>query len=192
MVLLGVVVLAYVFQVNASGLQGKTLWDWFQLLIILAVLALGGSLFTFTTTRIGQEATRQRDQTERELTGDNQREAALQSYMDNIAELLLEKHLRESHPADEVRTIARVRTLTTLPRLDKARKGSVLHFLHEAQLIEQGQSLIALSDADLSDANLSGANLSDADLSGADITQPQLNGTRLLQDVVLPDGSRNP
>jgi hypothetical protein len=190
--LLGVVVLAYVFQVNVSGLQGKTLWDWFQLLIILAVLALGGSLFTFTTTRIGQEATRQRDQTERELTGDNQREAALQSYMDNIAELLLEKHLRESHPADEVRTIARVRTLTTLPRLDKARKGSVLHFLHEAQLIEQGQSLIALSDADLSDANLSGANLSDADLSGADITQPQLNGTRLLQDVVLPDGSRNP
>src|SRR5215471_16918776 len=105
MVLLGVAVLVYVFHVNVSGLQGKTLWDWFQLLIIPAVLAVGGCLFTFTTTRIGQEAIRQRDQTERELSGDNQLEAALQSYLDNIAELLLEKHLRESHPADEVRTI---------------------------------------------------------------------------------------
>jgi hypothetical protein len=129
MVLLGVVVLAYVFHVNVSGLQGKTLRDWFQLLIVPAVLAVGGSLFTFTTTRIGQEATRQRDQTERELTGDNQREAVLQSYMDTIVDLLLEKHLRESHPEDEVRTIARVRTLTKLPRLDKARKGSVLCFV---------------------------------------------------------------
>src|SRR5215471_1534731 len=138
MVLLGVVVLVYVFHVNVSGLQEKTLWDWFQLLIIPAVLVGDGCLFTFITTRIGQEASRQRDQTERELTGDNQREAALQSYMDTIAELLLEKHLRGSHPEDEIRTIARARTLTMLPRLDKARKGSVLHFLHEAGLIEQG------------------------------------------------------
>ena len=59
---------------------------------------------------------------------DNQRETALQEYIDKMSELLLQKNLRESAEEDEVRKIARVRTLTILPRLDARRKGSVLHF----------------------------------------------------------------
>ncbi|MGZ3611524.1 MAG: hypothetical protein ACXVBU_15830, partial [Ktedonobacteraceae bacterium] len=60
--------------------QGKTLWDWLQLLIIPVVLALGGYLFTYTTGR-----------TEREIASDRQCEEALQAYIDKISELLLEK-----------------------------------------------------------------------------------------------------
>ena len=160
-----------------TGLGQKTLWDWLALLIIPTVLAIGGYLFNFTTTRTSKEATRQRDQTERDLTSDNQREAALQSYIDKISELLLlEKRLRESQPDDEVRTIARVRTLTTLPRLDNARKGSVLQFLYESKLIEKDKNIINLSRADLSGAFLSKANLSGADLSEADLSGANLSG----------------
>src|SRR5437868_5819370 len=84
LVLIVVIVLTYIFNVDVPGLRGKTLWDWLQLLIIPAVLAIGGYLFNFTMTRTEQEATKQRDQTERDIASDNQREAALQAYIDKI------------------------------------------------------------------------------------------------------------
>ena len=173
-ILLVVIALVYLFNVNIPGLRGKTIWDWLQLLIIPAVLAIGGYLFNFTTSRNERQAAAKRDQTERDIASDNQRETALQSYIDKISELLLDKHLREPQSDDEVRTIARVRTLTTLPRLDATRKGSVIQFLHESQLIERDKSIINLKGANLSEANLSGANLSEANLSEAKLVEAKL------------------
>ncbi len=68
-----------------------------------------------------------------------------------------------------MREIAWARTLTILPRLDGERKGSVLRFLHEANLIGDGMSIIDLHHADLKGADLSGANLNLANLSGANL-----------------------
>src|SRR5215469_2886887 len=130
-----VIILGYTNNWSWAGLHGKTLYDWLQLLIIPAVLAVGGYLFNYSTSRNEQKATQQRDQTERDVALDNQREAALQAYIDSMSELLLHEKLPESGEDDEVRTIARVRTLTVLPRLDGARKRSVLQFLHESGLI---------------------------------------------------------
>jgi len=116
---------------------GKTLWDWLQLLIIPVVLAIAGYLFNLTVSRNEQKSTQLRDKTEREISSDNQREAALQQYIDKMSELLLDKKLRESQLEDEVRKIARVRTLTVLPRLDANRKRSILQFLYESDLIKK-------------------------------------------------------
>jgi hypothetical protein len=70
-----------------------------------------------------------RNQTEREIAQDNQREAALQEYIDKMSELLLEKDLRKSGMDAEVRTIAqpvekhkivdakRMRLLATIPHM---------------------------------------------------------------------------
>src|SRR5260370_16288603 len=69
-----------------------------------------------------RDAAEKRAQTERDIALDNQRETALQSYIDKLSELLLHEKLRESKPEDEVRKIGRVRTLTVLPRLDNERK----------------------------------------------------------------------
>jgi uncharacterized protein YjbI with pentapeptide repeats len=155
---------------------GKTLWDWLQLLIVPIVLAVGGYVINLTISRGEQEATRQRAKTEQEIASDNQREMALQDYIDKLSELLLHEKLRELKPEyEEVRKIARVRTLTVLPRLDKERKRSVLQFLYESDLIYKGKSIIDLDGAFLSEANLSkaeltGANLSKANLSGANLS----------------------
>ena len=52
-----------------------------------------------------------------------------------MQELILDKGLRRSEKDAEIRDVARARTLTVLRSLDGDRKGQVLRFLHEADLI---------------------------------------------------------
>jgi uncharacterized protein YjbI with pentapeptide repeats len=173
-----VVAIALIFievRVYGTGFTGKTLWDWLQLLIIPVVLALGGYLFTYTMGR-----------TEREIAFDRQCEVALQAYLDKISELLLEKQLRQSAPEDEVRKIARVRTLTVLPRLDSRRKKSVLQFLHESGLIDNINAIVDMKGANLKNADLNffhltRASLVGADLSAATLFNAHLDGTNLSE-----------
>ncbi len=66
---------------------GKTLWDWLNLIGVLAIPAVVGLGAAWYTAQQGQVS-------ERENT-DNQREAALQAYIDKISELLLKEHLGE-------------------------------------------------------------------------------------------------
>ena len=174
------IILAYIFNINVPGLRGKTLWDWLQLLIIPAVLAVGGYIFNYTISRNERNAADQRNQTEREIAQDNQREAALQEYIDKMSELLLHANLRSSVEEDEVRKIARVRTLTVLRGLDATRKASVLQFLHEAGLINKNKCIMNLSEAQLFAANLSRANLRGADLQQVTLRGADLSFTNLL------------
>jgi uncharacterized protein YjbI with pentapeptide repeats len=227
-VLLGLVRLTYtIIQINGTGLDkydkvttaiettssplkkvttttvpqpGKTLWDWLGLLAILAipvVVGLGAAWFTAQQGKVS----------DRENT-DNQRETALQKYIDSMSELLLKEELSELTPEgklkpenEKVRMIARLRTLTVLRRLDAERKGSVLEFLQESGLIERETSIITLDGANLRGANLkliilnktnlilahligadlSYANLGGADLRGADLSRANLRGTDLRE-----------
>lgn len=69
-----------------------------------------------------------------------------------MTELLLDRNLRQSEPYSEVRNLARSQTLTTLRSLSVPRKSSILHFLHEADLIKIELTIIDLSRADLTEA----------------------------------------
>ncbi len=168
---------------------GKSLWDWLQLLIIPVVLAVGALLFNYTTSRNERQANEQRAQTERDIAFDNHREEYLQTYIDKMSELLLHEKLRDSVEGDDVRKIARARTISLLPRLDSVRKRSVLQFLYESGLIDKGKCIIDLSGADLSrvdlymidlhTANLRGANLKEGLLEAANLREADLNGADL-------------
>jgi Pentapeptide repeats (8 copies) len=162
------IILGYIYNWTWAGLHGKTLYDWLQLLIIPTVLALGGYLFNYTTGR-----------TEREIASNRQQEEALQVYIDSLSELLLHEKLRQSAEDDEVRKIARVRTLTVLPRLDRRRKASVVQFLHESGLIDKRKRIVNLTGADLGEADLRGANLTSADLDRADLFVANLHEANL-------------
>ncbi len=166
---------------------GRTLWDWMQLLFIPVVLAVAGFWFNHrerkaAELRSGNErkAAELRAKTESDIAEDNQREEALKEYIGKMSELLLHEKLRESKPEDEVRTIARVLTLTVVRRCDAERKGSVLLFLHEAGLIEEGKSIIDLSGADLTNASLVTLVLTNANLMGAHLAGANLSGTTLI------------
>jgi Pentapeptide repeats (8 copies) len=199
---------------TATGqLPAKTLWDWLQLLFVPAILTLGAVLITARQNH-DREISEKQQKADRELAIDNQQEAAWQAYIDNMSELILEKKLRESQPRDEVRKIARVRTLAVLRRLNAERKRIVLQFLHDSDLIDKDNTIIGLHganlrgadlhgvyqpkanlhEAQLNGANLRGANLreadlskanmSGADLSGADLTFADLRGAHLRETIL--------
>lgn len=134
---------------------------------------------------------RQQAELERELVATNtafDRELALdgvlQAYIDRMSQLLLEENLSTSKPNSDVRTIATARTLTTLRELDKDRKGALVRFIYEAELIAKPEkpvstSIISLVEADLTEANLSGVDLIGADLGYADLSNANLIDTNL-------------
>src|SRR5437868_9885179 len=115
---------------NGNNKSGKTLWDWLQLLILPILFVIGGFWLNQIQKSREERTTEQRAQTELEIAADNQREAALQDYIDKMSELLLKEGLRESQPEDEVRKIARVRTLTVLQRLEEIPKRNLLQLLY--------------------------------------------------------------
>ena len=173
-----------------SGFRGKTLWDWMGL-IISAMIPLVLLLF-------GQSYSESQRVSNLEIEQDRQREVALQKYFDDMAELMLDRNLLTSKSDDEVRSIARTRTLTVLRGLDGERKGLLLRFLYESELIgrynpimnektgelENTERIILLEGADLKNAilrgvALQGAFLSMVDFSGADLQDAGLYSANL-------------
>jgi uncharacterized protein YjbI with pentapeptide repeats len=178
---IGFVLAAYHYSWSDTGFLNKSLWDWLQLLIVPLMLAVVALVFQLANTRTDRLIARQRYEQDQKISLDKQHEDLLQAYIDKMSELLVEKHLHESAPDDDVREIARVRTLTVLSRVDKTRKRSVLLFLYEASLIliDKDKHIIDLHGADLSETDLSETDLSEADLSNADLSGANLSGTTL-------------
>jgi uncharacterized protein YjbI with pentapeptide repeats len=163
-----------------TGFQGKTVWDFLQLLIVPLVLAVIGLWFATQQDARQQQFENQRAEAERKLVQQRAQDEALQAYLDQMNNLLLEHNLRDSEEDSEVRTLARARTLTVLGRLDSERNSAILQFLREAQLISGTDPVVRLSksnlhDADLRGANLNGIHLSEADLRGADLSRANLS-----------------
>lgn len=208
-VLILVVVVALIiagYSLDWTGFKGKRVWDWLNLLGVLAIPVMVG---VGTAWFSRQQA----------------REAVLHGYLDKMADLLLNENLRESRSNTEVRAVARTRTWLVLRLLDPARRRILFTFLAESDLV----NIIDLSKADLGGTNLRGvdlqgtnlseANLQNADLRGANLSGAHLNfanlqGTRLgeanldgldllaakvttkqlleaksLKDTTMPDGS---
>jgi len=121
----------------------KTGWDWLQLLVIPAALAVVGIIVNRADKRREQQTAKDNREQDLKIAEDNrkadqtiaedrQQEAALEAYFATITNLLLDKKLRESEEGDEIRAVARAQTLTVLRRLNGTRKGAVVRFLHES------------------------------------------------------------
>jgi uncharacterized protein YjbI with pentapeptide repeats len=166
-----------------TGFAEKTLWDWLNLLGVFLIplfIGAGTIIITVQQTALSQS----QHQNDQQISNDQQQAATLQTYLDDMSELLLNKQLLESRPGDMVRQVARARTLTTLRRLDSVRNIIVLRFLQDAHLIGIQNAVIDLSNADLSNDHLSGTNLSVTDLSSANLSHADLNGANLSHAIL--------
>src|SRR5215218_7033315 len=169
----------------------KTLWDWLQLFIVPLALAAIGLWFAAQQDAHQQKIEAKRAESDRHIEEQRAQDAALQAYLDQMSQLMLNGNLRNSEEDSEVRTLARARTQTVLGRLDGRRKGSVVQFLYEADLINKEHTVVSLSDVrlhgadlghlDVSAADLSGAILRSANMSGADLSDANLSETDSIE-----------
>ena len=176
--------------------QRKTWWDWVQSIAqLIAVIAIPLILGIATITFNAQQANNAKEQHKiDQVSADNQQqEATLQAYLDDMTKLIFDDKLGSQAVADkatstEAAIVARAKTLTVLSRLaNPQRKARVVQFLYESNLIGyydpthtfRHNPIIDLKSADLSSADLSGANLFGADLSGVNLHFANLRNANL-------------
>jgi uncharacterized protein YjbI with pentapeptide repeats len=161
------------------------------LFIVPLALAAIGLWFAAQQDAHQQKIEDKRAKSDRHIEEQRAQDAALQAYLDQMSQLMLEGDLRGSKVGSEVRTLARARTQTVLGRLDSRRKGSIVQFLYEASLIDKENPVVTLagvrlrgadlSDVELHDANLSGAYLSNANMGdGAELIDANLSSAELV------------
>jgi hypothetical protein len=199
-----------------AGFRGKTVWDWLDLLIVPLMLALITVGFAWQQDARQNHIEDQRAKAERELVDQRAQDEAVQAYLDQMSNLLLEKDLRETSwnnevptldGGSEVQTVARARTISVLPRLDPSRKTVVMHFLGEADLLgatyvrgelskgpraEEKAPVLSLAGANLSGAGMEQINLSEADLSYANLHFADLSikWVGSLKGATMPNGQK--
>jgi uncharacterized protein YjbI with pentapeptide repeats len=180
-VLVGVTVWG-VPSVEAGTAPAGSSWAWMDRLILPLVL-VGGVYFLYVSGReTGRRLFEERALLEMEISADRQHEGALQAYFDRMSELLLKEKLSRFSP-DEVRSVARIRTLAVLRGLDSRRRGSLLLFLRDSRLIDR-EAVIDLSGADLAGVILPFANLKRLNISEADLSRANLGGANLSKSYL--------
>ena len=160
--------------------RSKTLWDWMDLLLFPAILSVGAVWLQRWARLSSEERERQERALTREIEAARFRETALQTYFDRMTNLLLERDLQKKSNKD-ARALARARTLSLLQQLakDGIRKGSLILFLYETDLITGKKPIVSLSGADLKSVDLRGADLPNINLEGASIEEGCFQGAHL-------------
>jgi uncharacterized protein YjbI with pentapeptide repeats len=184
-------------------LGGMTLRNWLPIvgaLLVSLVIALGIWGITWQLEKLenqrAQEAEKlenQRAEAERELAEQRAQDEALQAYLDQMSQLILDRKLLEVEqgdpvhaPGDPVHTLAQALTSTAILRLDAKHNENVTHFLITSDLsvrTKDSARLLrgsTLSHAKLSGAHLPNADLGDAELSGADLSNALLVNANLI------------
>jgi uncharacterized protein YjbI with pentapeptide repeats len=190
--------------------DAKTLWDWMSLLLVPASLALfaywlqvrqeiekrkeeSDKAEKLAEEQAKKDRAEKQAQFEKEIANSNQREQALESYLDSMSGLLVDRNLsvlirkvrqkslidNEQYRLEAGLDVIRARTLSILRRLniertdsnkqlvDEERKASVLLFLYDTELIKLNKRTDGEIDKTLFESLL---NLSDADFSGANFS----------------------
>jgi uncharacterized protein YjbI with pentapeptide repeats len=175
------------------GLSDKTFWDWLQLLIIPLILAVGGFWFNAQQNQTSLQMSDRQHTSDQAIALEQQHAATLQTYIDNIQDLLLNHDLLKSsssgltNPYHDVAVLARARTLTALQGLDGEHKGRLLIFLFEADLIgfHDFDPKVHAPIIDLGGANLNSADLKEAILSGVNLINTNLRGANLNETDLI-------
>jgi len=123
----------------------KTLWDWMQLLIVPLVLAMAA--FALNAAQVDRDRKQQDRRAaqdrlsaersaahDRAIAKDHDRESALAAYLQQMSDLMT----RTGRATADTQTLAQTETLVVLRRLDGVRKGLVVQFLIEADLMDRG------------------------------------------------------
>ncbi|RPJ71609.1 MAG: hypothetical protein EHM20_14485 [Alphaproteobacteria bacterium] len=121
-----------------TGFDGKTWWDWLDLLFVPIILSFAAYFLN-------------REQKRTELAVENIRNQnkILDEYIERISKLILDDNFSDKENNKNAKSIARTWTITALSRLDMEGKKVLLQFLDEAGLVHGENVLVNLRGADL-------------------------------------------
>src|SRR6266550_2446752 len=79
-------------KVSGEPPQRKTVWDWLQLLIIPLLIFFLGIGFTYVQNQTSLQIAQANRNKDLQIANDQQQDAALQTYLNGMSDLLLTKH----------------------------------------------------------------------------------------------------
>ena len=127
----------------------------------------------------------QRFEAEQELNNNRARETALRTFLDRMTVLVIDRNLQNSERDSPEQAVAIAHTFATLRGLDGPRKGLVVKFLYESNLINSGKPIVGLARADLRSSDLGGLDLNRCDMSGANLSNADLGDTDLSESSLV-------
>jgi hypothetical protein len=167
------------FDLDYVSFLGKTVWEWIEIIVGVSIPVL----IFWASSRL-QKSLKEKDE-------DRFRQEVLKTYIDQMTQLILHEYWprgkRTLSPEtaqivgqDKLKAVARAKTLAVLRELDGVRKGEIVRFLSESNVLKD----VSLIGADLSNANLrnvdfSGQDLRDVDFRHADLSFCNLSGSNL-------------
>lgn len=164
----------------------KTLWDWLDLLIIPAVIGLLGWLYSQTEKIKTKKRDEERSQNE-----------VLESFLLTMTNLIIEHKLHDT-PNRQILSIARARINIALHNLNGSRKGQVLQFLYESDLIDLTPKInliginfqnvvideIVLGKSEIKGSYFNNSSIQKANLSGGVFIGCDFSDANLSQSLV--------
>jgi uncharacterized protein YjbI with pentapeptide repeats len=179
----------------------KTLWDLLQLFLVPLVLAIVVFAFNAGQASTSQQLADQSQQKQVELADQSQQEQVVNTYIDQMSNLVLQYHLHDSQLADPIRAVAQALTLTALSRLDSAHKNIIILFLYRADLLKYhfykhnetdcGDPKVLkkqFSDENpiitLSQGNIAGVTINNLKLSCIDLLNMHLEGSNFSTSLL--------
>jgi uncharacterized protein YjbI with pentapeptide repeats len=178
----------------------KTLWDWMDLLLVPLMIAGIASWFTWWQNNSQQALeARQRAQEQAllvrqiaQLQESQAQYSALQSYIDQMTQLINERNLSGSEEGDRVFTLAQARTTTTIMQLDGEQNQALTRFLSGSGLLREPPLLAKvvlegaqLQKTGLQEANLAGTDLTGTNLAGAVLFSADFSATDKVGDNII-------
>lgn len=192
---------------QVSGLKtifflGVSIWEWIRVSFNATVIGLISVFLREFLKNQDEKRKKKEAQVAKEIQQQEKviREERLcyekfKDYLDQMTEVLLRKNTFDDYADQLLKAVVRARTILVLQELDCTKRGSVIRFLADCNVI----NCLDLSKANLREANLKGAdlnstcfrkatfygaNLQDADLSNsnleyADLTAANLSGADL-------------
>jgi uncharacterized protein YjbI with pentapeptide repeats len=162
---------------------------WDKAAVIIQAIASLAILVSIAGLWVGAKQFSEQQKATAAQTLDQERQATLSGYLDQMSTLVLQDNLRKSKFGAPVRAIADALTDSASRSLDGTRRGTLIRYLWQTGLIFRPDSVIFVPRMDLDRAKLRGALLLQADLSfmrlsGADFTGAMLNGATFLDSYM--------
>ena len=133
----------------------KTLWDWLDLLLIPLIITLTG--WYISRSEKNNDIAREKEKNQQNIR---------ENYLKIITSLLLEHNLQNSEEGDVVRSVAKAHTTTFLRNADNTRRGIILQFLYESDLISENP-IIDLLGVKLNSCHFDKIKLINIEITGA-------------------------